>query len=128
MLKTLIIPSLFAFSLLNPLFAASSLQADDSIANKSEQSTCPCNKMSMSKCQGMMDNMMMKKLGKKDAQYDLRFINLMIAHHESGIMMAKNALENSSRPEIKKLAQQVISAQEKEIKQLQEWRKEWYGN
>lgn len=74
-----------------------------------------------------MDTKMMKALGSKDATYDKRFMDLMIAHHEGGIMMAKDALKNSERPEIKEIAQNIIDSQEKEIKQMKEWEKIWYG-
>ncbi len=73
--------------------------------------------------QGMMMN---QDLGAKDAEFDLRFINAMIPHHESAVTMAKDALAKSTRPEIKKLAQDIISSQQAEIKQMQEWRQAWY--
>lgn len=81
---------------------------------------------SMSKCQSAMDHMMMDKLGHKDNQYDKRFIDLMIPHHEAALMMAKDALKNATHPELKAMAQQIINAQEKEIEQLKAWRNEWY--
>ncbi|HAT6349385.1 TPA: DUF305 domain-containing protein [Legionella pneumophila] len=92
----------------------------------------PCDCMtnpsgSMTKCQAAMDHMMMDKLGNKDNQYDKRFIDLMIPHHEAALMMAKNALNNATHPELKAMAQQIINAQEKEIEQLKAWRNEWYG-
>ncbi len=74
-----------------------------------------------------MDKKMMKDLGPKDAAYDKRFMALMIVHHEGGIMMAKDALNNSDRPEIKELAQKIIDNQEKEIQQMKDWEKSWYG-
>lgn len=74
-----------------------------------------------------MDEKMMKALGAKDATYDKRFMNLMIAHHEGGIMMAKDALNKSERPEIKEMAQKMIDSQEKEIQQMKDWEKSWYG-
>jgi uncharacterized protein (DUF305 family) len=74
-----------------------------------------------------MDKKMMKDLGPKDATYDKRFMDLMIVHHEGGIMMAKDALKNSDRPEIKALAQKIIETQEKEIQQMKDWEKSWYG-
>jgi uncharacterized protein (DUF305 family) len=70
---------------------------------------------------------MMKDLGPKDATYDKRFMDLMIVHHEGGIMMAKDALKNSGRPKIKELAQKIIDNQEKEIQQMKDWEKSWYG-
>ncbi|MBW4511837.1 MAG: DUF305 domain-containing protein [Scytonematopsis contorta HA4267-MV1] len=65
-------------------------------------------------------------LGKSDAEFDLRFINAMIPHHEGAVVMAKDALNKSKRPEIKKLAQAIISSQEAEIKQMKQWRQVWY--
>lgn len=87
---------------------------------------CPCMMGSMK--QSAMDQMMMDKLGKKDNQYDKRFIDLMIPHHEAAIMMSKDALENATHPEIKEMAQQIINAQKKEIEQLKTWRNQWYGS
>ena len=74
-----------------------------------------------------MDGKMTQVLGPKDAMFDKRFMDLMIIHHEGGIMMAKDALKKSDRPEIKELAQQIITSQEKEIQQMKEWEKAWYG-
>lgn len=51
----------------------------------------------------------------------------MIPHHESAVVMAKDALQKSQRPEIRKLAQDIISSQQKEIEQMQQWRKAWYN-
>ncbi|HEY9637227.1 MAG TPA: DUF305 domain-containing protein [Coleofasciculaceae cyanobacterium] len=77
--------------------------------------------------QSQMQDMMMKgDLGAADAQFDLRFTNAMIPHHEGAIVMAKDALSKSKRPQIKKLAQDIISSQQKEIDQMTQWRKAWY--
>lgn len=76
----------------------------------------------------MMDAMMMKELGEKDANYDDRFISLMIPHHEAAIMMAKDALQKTTRPEIKQMARDIIASQQKEINQMKEWQKKWYGH
>ena len=74
--------------------------------------------------QGMMMNM---DLGAADAEFDLRFINAMIPHHESAITMAQDASSKSKRPEIKKLAQSIIDSQQAEINQMKQWRKTWYN-
>ncbi|GAB4143824.1 MAG: DUF305 domain-containing protein [Cyanobacteria bacterium J069] len=76
---------------------------------------------------GGMDHGSMS-LGPKDASFDLRFIDGMVPHHEGAVLMAQEALEKSSRPEIRTLAEAIIGAQEKEIGQLQGWRKAWYPN
>lgn len=65
-------------------------------------------------------------LGVADAEYDLRFIDGMTPHHQGAIAMAQDVLKNSQRPELRKLAKEIISAQEKEIAQMGEWRKTWY--
>lgn len=73
-------------------------------------------------------SMMSMNLGPADESFDLRFIDAMIPHHEGAVAMAQEALEKSSRPEIKELAQAIINAQEQEISELKEWRTAWYPN
>ncbi len=71
--------------------------------------------------------MMMKgDLGAADADFDLRFLNAMIPHHEGALVMAKDVLSKSKRPEMKQLAQEILSSQEKEINQMKQWRQAWY--
>lgn len=72
------------------------------------------------------DMMMQVDLGAADNQFDLRFMNAMIPHHEGAIAMAKDALNKSKRPEIQQLANEIIASQQKEIDQMKQWRKEWY--
>ncbi|PSB15060.1 DUF305 domain-containing protein [Phormidesmis priestleyi ULC007] len=80
--------------------------------------------MSQDQMKGMMMNM---DLGAADAQFDLRFLNAMIPHHEGAVVMAQDASSKSKRPEIKKLAQEIIASQKTEIKQMQQWKQAWYG-
>lgn len=61
-----------------------------------------------------------------DVDADLAFIDGMIVHHQSAVMMAEVALEVSEREEIQTVANEIIEAQNAEIEQLQEWRDEWY--
>jgi uncharacterized protein (DUF305 family) len=58
--------------------------------------------------------------------FDEAFIDAMIPHHQSAIEMAQVALENSDNPKIKDLAQYIISAQQREIEQMTQWRQQWY--
>lgn len=77
---------------------------------------------------GMKESMKMdmKKLGDaRDKEFDLLFIEMMIPHHEGAITMSKDALEKSEHAEIKTLANQIIKAQEAEIKMMQEWKTKW---
>ena len=77
-----------------------------------------------------MDDMMMsmtKNLqGKTGAAFDKAFIDDMIPHHQGAVEMAQLVLTSTDRPELKKLAQEIIDAQTKEIKMMQEWQKEWF--
>ena len=52
---------------------------------------------------------------------DVDFARGMIPHHQAAIDMAKTQLEYGSDPEIRKLSEDIISAQEREIKQLEDW-------
>ena len=82
---------------------------------------------SMSMSEEQKKSMMMTMdLGKADAEFDLRFLNAMIPHHEGAVVMANDALAKSKRPEIQKLAQEIITSQKAEIKQMQQWKQAWY--
>lgn len=75
-----------------------------------------------------MDSMEMSMdLGEADSEYDRRFIDAMIVHHEGAIEMARDVQENSTRPELLQLADEIITAQQTEIEQMQTWRDAWYG-
>jgi uncharacterized protein (DUF305 family) len=84
---------------------------------------------------GMNHNGMMKQsggmthnmdVGPADANYDLRFVDSMIPHHQGALVMAQEVLTKSKRPELIKLAKSIISDQQQEITQMQQWRKQWY--
>ncbi|WP_317105467.1 DUF305 domain-containing protein [Chroococcidiopsis sp. SAG 2025] len=70
---------------------------------------------------------MMMDLGTADPKFDLRFMDAMIAHHEGAVMMAQDASQKSKRPEIKQLANEIATSQQKEIAQMKQWRKAWYN-
>ena len=74
----------------------------------------------------MQSMMMSMDLGAADAEFDLRFINAMIPHHEGALVMAKDALGKSKRPEIKQLSKDILASQQKEIDQMKQWRQAWY--
>jgi uncharacterized protein (DUF305 family) len=59
--------------------------------------------------------------------FDKAFIDAMIPHHQSAIEMAQVAVENSDNPQIKELAENIVSAQQKEIEQMKQWRQQWYS-
>jgi uncharacterized protein (DUF305 family) len=51
----------------------------------------------------------------------------MIIHHEGAVEMAEILLEKTKRPELIKLANDIISAQNTEIEMMQNWNKEWFN-
>ena len=58
---------------------------------------------------------------------DQHFIEQMIPHHEDAITMAKSAQVNAKRPEVKKLAENIIDSQSSEITQMKDWYMSWFG-
>ena len=70
---------------------------------------------------------MMQDLGNADDEFDLRFINVMIDHHQGAIDMANIILKTTQHEEIKTLAQNIIADQAKEISLMKDWRKTWYS-
>ena len=85
------------------------------------------NKSVMPMSAKQQESMMSQDLGAADDKFDLRFLNAMIPHHEDALVMAKDAIGKSTRPEIKQLNQDILTSQQAEIKQMQQWRKAWYN-
>lgn len=80
-----------------------------------------------------MDAMDMRAMGMSDPEelaeadpFDKAFIDDMIPHHESAIAMAEVAREKTDDPEIRGIAEDIVTAQEREIEQMERWRRQWY--
>ena len=75
---------------------------------------------------GMMDQGEMDQLmDLKGARFDLAFVDMMSRHHRGAIEMANTELKDGSLPEVKQLAQQIITAQQREVSQLAAWQRSW---
>jgi uncharacterized protein (DUF305 family) len=71
---------------------------------------------------GMMDHSMMMVKSERE------FLEGMIPHHQEAVDTAKEVIvRGGSTPEIKKLAEDIIVAQEKEIAMMKTWYQDWYG-
>ena len=76
---------------------------------------------------GMND--MMDVLGNKTGDdFDKAFIATMVMHHQGAIEMAEEAKKNAKHDEIKTMADNIITAQTKEINEMQDWYKSWFGS
>lgn len=81
----------------------------------------------MGAMEGMMHDMNASLEGKTGDAFDKEFLDQMIVHHEGAVAMAQQVLAVSRRPELLSLARAIISAQETEIQQMQQWRVQWFA-
>lgn len=82
--------------------------------------------------QGMMndDDMTMGQMmdslqGKSGDDFDKIFLSEMIMHHQGAINMANLAKTNAKHQEVKDMANDILTAQSKEIDQMQTWQADW---
>ena len=54
---------------------------------------------------------------------DKDFVAMMIPHHQGAIDMAKVELAKGKDPTIRKMAKDIVAAQQREIKQMTDWQK-----
>jgi uncharacterized protein (DUF305 family) len=73
--------------------------------------------------QSPMKTNSLKKL-KGDA-FDEAFIAAMIEHHQGAIDMAKLVATNAKHDEVKRLGQDILSAQTTEISLMESWQSAW---
>lgn len=121
--------SLLAALLTTSLIFAVSFAQDNARPGKESQPAKDHHAMSpdeMAKEMRSMNEMMVKALGNAGPEYEKRFIDLMIPHHEGAVLMARDALKKASKNEIKDMAEKMIKEQEKEIATLKSYRDNWY--
>ncbi len=90
---------------------------------------CPMDKSSnQGHATGMgssMRDMVESLSNKKGDDFDRAFIEGMIIHHEGAVEMAEQAKKKAKHDEIKKLADEIITAQTREIRMMKDWKNSW---
>ncbi len=61
----------------------------------------------------------------KPEHFDGHFLKMMILHHEGALEMSRLAQQKAEHPEIKKLAETIIRAQQPEIEMMKKWQADW---
>ena len=72
-----------------------------------------------------INNMVSELNGRTGDDFDKAFIAEMITHHQGAINMAKLATSQAKHPEVKDMANNIISAQTTEVTEMQAWQKQW---
>ncbi len=75
----------------------------------------------------MMMDMTARMEGKTGDELDKVFLEDMIVHHEGAVDMAKELQKGTKRPELQKMAKDIIEVQTGEITMMENWLKEWFG-
>jgi uncharacterized protein (DUF305 family) len=77
----------------------------------------PADKAFAASMKTMMKGMNVKPTGNPDKD----FVLMMMPHHQGAIDMAKVELQYGTDPELRQLATDIVTAQEKEIAQMKDW-------
>ncbi len=63
----------------------------------------------------------------KGDEFDKAYLADMIAHHQGALNMAGWAVNQATKQEIRTLANNILSSQSSEIRQMLEWQQQWAG-
>lgn len=75
----------------------------------------------------MMMDMTARMKGKTGNELDRVFLEDMIVHHQGAVDMAKELQKGTKRPELQKMAKDIIDVQTKEITMMKNWLRDWFG-
>ena len=65
---------------------------------------------------------------KQSGNNDVDFVRLMLPHHQAAIDMAKSQLLYGKDPQMRRLAQEIITDQQLEIELMRRWLKQQHTN
>ncbi len=74
----------------------------------------------------MMMDMTARMKGKTGDDLDKIFLEDMVVHHQGAVDMAVELQKGTKRPELQKMAKDIIDAQTKEIEMMKGWKSVWF--
>ena len=116
-MKTLIMAAAIGLLVVPPIARAEDMKMD---TNKSEPKSpvdSAFSKAFIESMTKMMSNMDIKSTGKPDDD----FVLMMMPHHQGAIDMAKVELQYGKDPTLRRMAEGIVAAQEKEIAEMKYW-------
>ncbi|WP_137121300.1 DUF305 domain-containing protein [Segeticoccus rhizosphaerae] len=60
------------------------------------------------------------------APFDAQFLDQMIMHHQGAIVSTQAMIADSDRPQLRRLARDIITTQRDQIQKMRAWRASWY--
>ncbi len=82
---------------------------------------------SMDSMEHQMMTMTGAMAGKTGNELDKAFLQQMIVHHQGAVAMAELLAKDTKRPELQKMAKEIIDVQTKEIDQMDIWLTTWFS-
>ncbi len=73
-----------------------------------------------------MGGMISGLAGKTGTALEKAFLEEMIVHHEGAVEMAQTLLKGTTRPELVKLGNDIVTAQTGEIQMMRGWLETWF--
>jgi uncharacterized protein (DUF305 family) len=99
------------------VLAPAMARAEDMKKTMGASAGTPADKAFMTSMQKMMKDMNVKPTG----QTDRDFVMMMMPHHQGAIDMAKIELQYGRDPMLRKMAGDIVTAQEQEIGEMKAW-------
>jgi uncharacterized protein (DUF305 family) len=109
-------------------FTAASLAGAQGTAMPDKMQSSDTSSPSMAMKQSMSGMMKGMQEMPMSGDTDRDFAAMMKIHHQGAVDMAQAELASGKDPQLRKMAQSIISAQQKEIKEFDDWMKKRPGN